>query len=124
MPYTNTMNLKIIVGAASANFGILFSGFLMDLNTSSTLTAWIHNLGLALSGFCCYLLDPLVQEFGWRGTSLAMGFMMFLGLSLSAFVTSATDLFFSYSVLASKFDVTFLLRSFFSLPTYHVNWQY
>ncbi|XP_050724653.1 monocarboxylate transporter 12-B-like isoform X2 [Eriocheir sinensis] len=93
--------LQIIAGAASANFGILFSEFLIGLNTSSTLTAWIYNLGLVLSAFCCYLVDPLVEEFGWRAASIAMGVMMSVGMSLSAFATSAFDLFFSYSLLAS-----------------------
>ncbi|KAK8377231.1 hypothetical protein O3P69_013699 [Scylla paramamosain] len=93
--------LWIIIGSAPANFGILFSGFLTGLQTSSIVTAWIQNLGMVLSALGCYLVDPMVEEFGWRNVSLAMGVMMALGMSLSAAATSAVDLFFTYSVLSS-----------------------
>lgn len=110
---SNTLNLKVIIGAASANFGILFSGFLTGLGTSSTVTAWIQNLGLVLSALCCYLVDPLVEEFGWRMVSLVMGVMMAVGMSLSAFATSALDLFFTYSVLASRCSSSFVWQASF-----------
>ncbi|MPD01711.1 hypothetical protein E2C01_097251 [Portunus trituberculatus] len=97
-----TLSFQIIIGSVPAIFGILFSGFLTGLQTSSAVTAWIQNLGMVLSALCCYLVDPLVEEFGWRNLSLAMGVMMAVGMSLSAAATSAVDLFFTYSVLSTK----------------------
>lgn len=74
----------------------------MDLGVSSSTTAWIQNLTFVLSNFCCYMLDPLVEEFGWRRVGLAMGVMNGCGLALSAFANSAYYLFFSYTVMAGE----------------------
>ena len=93
---------QAILGSASAIFGMLFAEFLTETHTSSTLTAWIHNLAFVLSCYCTFLLDPLVEEYGWRKVTLVMSLMRSLGLALSAFAPSAYFLFFSYTIFAGE----------------------
>ncbi|MPC29061.1 Monocarboxylate transporter 14 [Portunus trituberculatus] len=108
----------LLNGSCSAVFGVLFSGFLLDLGVSSSTTAWIQNLTFVLSNFCCYLMDPLVEEFGWRRVGLAMGVMNGCGLALSAFANSAHYLFFSYTVMAGIPIDILLTLTFAIVPHY------
>ncbi|XP_045123907.1 monocarboxylate transporter 11-like [Portunus trituberculatus] len=110
----------LLNGSCSAVFGVLFSGFLLDLGVSSSTTAWIQNLTFVLSNFCCYLMDPLVEEFGWRRVGLAMGVMNGCGLALSAFANSAHYLFFSYTVMAVFAWSDTLIQKMSALGTFGV----
>lgn len=83
-------------------FGIIFSRFLLELGTTSTLTAWIFNMGLMFSGIFNYFTGPLVEEFGWRRVSFMSTLALSLGFIASAFATSAWFLFFSFSIIVGK----------------------
>lgn len=83
-------------------FGIIFSRFLLELGTTSTVTAWIFNLGLSFSGTFSYFTGPLVKEFGWRRVSFVSTLVLGLGFITSAFATSAWFLFFSFSIIVGK----------------------
>ncbi|KAK8385804.1 hypothetical protein O3P69_016523 [Scylla paramamosain] len=107
-----------ILGSASAIFGVLFAEFLTETRTSSTVTAWIHNLAFVLSCYCTFLLDPLVEEYGWRQVTMVMGLMRSAGLAVSAFAPNAYFLFFSYTIFAGiPIDVLYSL-SFSVIPHY------
>ncbi|XP_047488198.1 monocarboxylate transporter 12-B-like [Penaeus chinensis] len=89
----------VLVDVIGQCFGIVFSTFLLDLGTSSVMTAWIFNM----FGFLWCLtgppLSPLIKEFGWRRVTFVASFLLAGSTISSAFVTSAWVLFFTYSAL-------------------------
>lgn len=93
---------QLVVGITTACFGILFVDFLNEEGASSTMVGWIYSLAFVFSSFFCYFLDPAVTEFGYRTIALFLGLMNSLGLAMSAFATSSTFLFFSYSLVAGN----------------------
>ncbi|KAK3889047.1 hypothetical protein Pcinc_006923 [Petrolisthes cinctipes] len=86
----------------SVSFGIVFSRFLLDQGTSSSLIAWIFNLSLVCSGVFSYFTGPLVNEFGWRRVGFVSSLVFGMGMIASAFTSSAWFLLFSYSVIVGK----------------------
>ncbi|KAK4301962.1 hypothetical protein Pmani_025927 [Petrolisthes manimaculis] len=112
------------VGAIpGVSFGIIFSRFLVDLGTSSTLTAWIFNLGLSFSGIMNLLTGPLVDEFGWRAVCFVSTCVIGLGYIISAFATSPWFLLFSFSVVMGCMIETPMTTVFLLLPLYFSRWR-
>ncbi|XP_037803725.1 monocarboxylate transporter 12-B-like [Penaeus monodon] len=89
----------VLVDVIGQCFGIVFSALLLDLGTSSLMTAWIFNM----FGFLWCLtgppLSPLIKECGWRRVTFVAAFLLAASTISSAFVTSAWVLFLTYSVL-------------------------
>lgn len=79
-------------------FGVLFSGFFLQLNTSSTKVSEIFNLAFALSSFFSFFTGPLVEQYGWRSVTLVTSLVYSLGLALSTVATSAS-LFFVFCIM-------------------------
>lgn len=90
---------QIAINFAGPCFGILFSGFLLELGTSSTNVAWIFNLRSFISNISALFLDPLVAEWGWRKVGLVSSLLLSLGFAVSSFANSALYLLCSYSIL-------------------------
>ncbi|KAK8383378.1 hypothetical protein O3P69_019037 [Scylla paramamosain] len=78
----------------------------------------IYNAGKVLSYLGSYLVDPLVEEFGWRRITFTLGLMNGLGLVLSAFATSATYIFFSFSLLVGVPSDMFVTILYAIVPQY------
>lgn len=76
-------------------FGVLFSGFLLELRTSSTKVSEIFNVALALSSFFSFLAEPLVNQFGWRKVTFTTSLVYAAGLASSALSASASYFFIS-----------------------------
>ena len=89
------LGLQLMVGLLSYNFGMLFSGILLEMDTSTTYVAWIYSFGLIISCIVSAFLMPLVAVFGLRKVALAFGTIYSLALIMSAFSTTAEFLFFS-----------------------------
>ncbi|KAG0714836.1 hypothetical protein GWK47_013339 [Chionoecetes opilio] len=87
--------LPFFVGITVYNFGMLFSGFLLQMGTTTTFTALIYSLGLVVSCLISAVMEPLVVAFGWRRVAVALGAVYSVALVVSAFATSALFLFFS-----------------------------
>ncbi|KAK3850313.1 hypothetical protein Pcinc_042977 [Petrolisthes cinctipes] len=114
----------MFVGAIpGVSFGIIFSRFLLDLGTSSTLTAWIFSLGLSLSGILNFLAGPLVDEFGWRAVCFVSTLVLGLGYIISAFATSAWLLLFSFSVVVGCMIEIPMTTVSLILPLYFARWR-
>ncbi|KAK3863817.1 hypothetical protein Pcinc_030449 [Petrolisthes cinctipes] len=114
----------MFVGAIpGVSFGIIFSRFLLDLGTSSTLTAWIFSLGLSLSGILNFLAGPLVDEFGWRAVCFVSTLVLGLGYIISAFATSAWLLLFSFSVVVGCMIEIPMTTVSLIIPLYFARWR-
>ncbi|KAK3858738.1 hypothetical protein Pcinc_035094 [Petrolisthes cinctipes] len=92
----------VLVDTIGQCFGVVFSTFLLDLNTSSVTTAWIFNF----FGFTWCLTGPpigsLLAEFGWRKVQMAAALVLSSATIASAFVTDAWMLIITYSLFAGK----------------------
>nr|XP_045581393.1 monocarboxylate transporter 13-like [Procambarus clarkii] len=108
-------NICNIIGPC---FGILFSSFLLDLGTSSTAVSWIFNMQALMFGLSNLIVAPLAEHYGWRLVVIAGGILCFLSLASSAFATSATFLFFSYSILGGFGTGMSTLIAYVILPYY------
>ncbi|XP_042208417.1 monocarboxylate transporter 9-like [Homarus americanus] len=80
-------------------FGVLFSGYLLELGTSSAITGWIYNIMWLIWHLIGPLLRPLTKEFGWRRIGYLGVFLVSSSIIMSAFSPSAEFLFFSYSLI-------------------------
>nr|XP_053646217.1 uncharacterized protein LOC128698124 [Cherax quadricarinatus] len=99
-------------------FGITFSTFLRESQTSSTVTAMIFNMfGLTwcLTG---PFMEPLVSEFGWRRVAFVGSIMLSFSTVSSAFVASPWVLIFTYSVLGGT-GVGILLSISYTIVPYY-----
>ncbi|XP_064093696.1 monocarboxylate transporter 13-like [Macrobrachium nipponense] len=81
-------------------FGVLFSRFLLSLNTSSTTTAWIFNIFLSLWNGTGLFVRPLIEELGWRPIAIAGALINVMAFITTAFVSSAQFLYFTFSLLS------------------------
>ncbi|XP_045610191.2 monocarboxylate transporter 12 [Procambarus clarkii] len=99
-------------------FGILFSGFLLDLNTPSATTSWIFNIQWLIWHLMGPLVRPLAKEFGWRRIGYLGGLLVSSSIIISAFSPSAQFLFFSYSLLSGIGGGLVCSVSFITLPMY------
>ncbi|KAK4317888.1 hypothetical protein Pmani_011067 [Petrolisthes manimaculis] len=90
----------VLVDTIGQCFGVVFSTFLLDLDTSSVTTAWIFNL----FGFTWCLTGPpigsLLAEFGWRKVPMAAALVLSSATIASAFITDAWMLIITYSLFA------------------------
>ncbi|XP_064115633.1 monocarboxylate transporter 12-like [Macrobrachium nipponense] len=91
--------IVVLVDTMGQCFGILFSTFLLDLNTSAVVTAWIFNLYQFTYNMTGPILGPLINQFGWRPLTVVFSFIFAFGTITSAFVGSPYTLFFTYSLL-------------------------
>lgn len=81
-------------------FGVLFSRFLLSLNTSSTTTAWIFNIFLSLWNGTGLFVRPLIEELGWRPIAIAGALVNVMAFITTAFASSAQFLYFTFSLLS------------------------
>lgn len=79
-------------------FGVIFSTFLLDLNASSVITAWIFNLYSFTWCLTGSALGSLLAEFGWRKITMAAALLLSSATVMNAFVTKAWMLFITYSL--------------------------
>ncbi|XP_047472158.1 monocarboxylate transporter 9-like isoform X2 [Penaeus chinensis] len=91
--------ILVLVDTIGQCFGVIFSTFLLDLGTDLTTSTWIFNIASFLWSITGPFLGPLEEEFGWRSVALGASFVLAAGTVMSAFVTSAAMLFFTYSTL-------------------------
>ncbi|KAK7079033.1 hypothetical protein SK128_005854 [Halocaridina rubra] len=92
--------ILVLVDTIGQCFGIIFSSFLLDLETPTAVTAWIFNI---FSFTWCMTgppLGPLITEYGWRSLSFIGSFLLATATVTSAFVSAAWVLFFTHSLLA------------------------
>lgn len=113
-----TFITNLLFFSLSFCFGILFSGFLLENDASSTTTAWIYNLFLVLSYLCMVLVNPLCQEFGMRTVGFAAVLMASLCTILSGFAPSVYFLYFSFSILGGLSNGLNLGITYMVLPPY------
>ncbi|XP_053656302.2 monocarboxylate transporter 2 [Cherax quadricarinatus] len=109
------MNIANIYGPC---FGVLFSSFLLDLETSSTTITWIYNIQSFIFSLAALFLAPLVDNFGWRRVAVTGGVLCSAGLITSAFATSAWFLVLSYSTLGAIGNSATTVIPYIVLPNY------
>ncbi|XP_064115318.1 monocarboxylate transporter 9-like [Macrobrachium nipponense] len=99
-------------------FGILFSGYLLGNGTSSVTTAWIFNIQGFLWNIMGIFVQPLVDEFGWRGVGFVGISLVSVSLFVSAFAPSPVFLFFSLSLLSGIGGGLVTTMCFLIVPIY------
>ncbi|XP_068236226.1 monocarboxylate transporter 9-like isoform X2 [Palaemon carinicauda] len=81
-------------------FGVIFSRFLLNLNTSSTTTAWIFNIFCSLWNGTGLFVRPLIEELGWRPVAIVGALINAMAFLTSAFAPSAEFLYFTFSLFS------------------------
>ncbi|XP_063886780.1 monocarboxylate transporter 13-like isoform X2 [Scylla paramamosain] len=81
------------------NFGMLFSGILLEMGTSTIFISWIYSAGLVISCIIGIFAGPMVGVFGWRKVAMVMAVVNSLAVIISAFAT--TDVFLFFTSLAA-----------------------
>lgn len=81
---------------------MIFSRYLLQEGTSSTLNFWIFNIHSCLWNVMGLMVRPLTHEFGWRQVAITGVLLAFVSLLLSAFTPSPEFLFFSHSLLSGQ----------------------
>ena len=99
-------------------YGIIFSEWFYELGVSSTTIGIIFNINCVLWNMMFLFVGPLVEEFGWRRVGMFCNFMAALAMFLSAFVTTITQLIFTYSILGGVFGGLCFAQIFIILPKY------
>ncbi|XP_068236071.1 monocarboxylate transporter 12-B-like [Palaemon carinicauda] len=92
--------ILVLVDIIGQCFGIIFSTFMLHLETPTTMTAWIFNLFSFMWCMTGPPLGTLINEFGWRPLTFVGSFLLTIATVTSAFVPAAWVLFFTYSLLA------------------------
>ena len=93
---------QMMMPLLSQGFGVVFSRYLLQEGSSSTVNAWIFNIHSCIWNVMGMMVRPLSQEFGWRGVAITGVLLGFTALMLSAFTPSPWFLFFSYSLLSGQ----------------------
>ncbi|XP_064108655.1 monocarboxylate transporter 12-B-like isoform X1 [Macrobrachium nipponense] len=91
---------QVLVNIILSSFGILYSKYLLDLQTSALVSSWIYNsMGfiMMLSGV---FLKAFVEEFGLRMTGSISTILTSIGISATAFANSPWFIMFFYSFVA------------------------
>ncbi|KAK8747687.1 hypothetical protein OTU49_016535 [Cherax quadricarinatus] len=99
MVVTGASLILVMVDTVGQCFGIIFSTFLSELQTPSTITALIFNMFGFTWCMTGPVLGPLVSEFGWRKVTFVSSIMLSFSTIASAFVPSPWALLFTYSFL-------------------------
>ncbi|XP_068236070.1 monocarboxylate transporter 12-like [Palaemon carinicauda] len=110
--------IVVLVDTMGQCFGILFSTFLLDLNTPALVTAWIFNLYQFIYNMTGPILGPLINQFGWRPLTVVFSFIFAIGTITSAFVVSPYVLFFTYSLLVGSSSGMLSNISYLIVPHY------
>ena len=90
---------QTLVEIIDLNFGMLFSGILMEMGTSTSYITWDFSGGMVLSCFIGIFADPMVRAFGWRKTTMVMAVVNSFALIISTFATS--DVFLLFCLLTA-----------------------
>ncbi|KAG0716340.1 Monocarboxylate transporter 12-B [Chionoecetes opilio] len=110
--------INIVMPLLSQGFGMIFSRYLMQEGSSSTLNAWLFNVHSCVWNIMGMLVRPLAQEFGWRTVAITGVLLAFAALVLSAFTPSPLFLFFSFSLLSGAGGGLVVCMSFIIVPSY------
>lgn len=93
---------QMLMPLMSQGFGVVFSRYLLQEASSSTVNSWIYNIQSSLWNLMGLMVRPLSEEFGWRAVGITGALLAFTALMLSAFTPSPVFLFFSYSLLSGQ----------------------
>lgn len=93
---------QMMMPLLSQGFGVIFSRYLLQEGSSSTVNAWLFNIHSCVWNGMGLMVRPLTQEFGWRTVAIAGVLLAFMALVLSAFTPSPLFLFFSFSLLSGQ----------------------
>ena len=97
----STARPQIVMPLLSQGFGVVFSRYLLQEDSPSTLNAWLFNVQNCLWNMMGLVVRPLAQEFGWRTLAISGGLLTFVSLVLSAFTPSPLFLLF-FSLLSGQ----------------------
>lgn len=113
-----TFTTMVVVAMVGPCFGILFADFLIENNTTSTITGAIYNTENFAWSVSNLLAGPLTETFGWRVVGIGGGLFCCAGMIASALTPSVPFLFFSFSVLTGFGSGSACLASFAVIPNY------
>ncbi|XP_071514856.1 monocarboxylate transporter 12-like [Panulirus ornatus] len=109
------MGNSIIIGPC---FGTIFSGFLLDLDTTAKTVTWIYNMGNFMWCTSLMVMSPFIKTFGWRKSSIVASSLITLGFGISAFASSAWFLMFSICGLTRFGDGMMVMITHSIIPKY------
>ncbi|XP_045126545.1 uncharacterized protein LOC123513450 [Portunus trituberculatus] len=110
--------IMFLINAMASSFGILFSKYLLQEGTSSTMTFWIYSVQTLFWNVSIMFLRALTEEFGWRAVGIVGSFLTCLGFSVSSFTPAPEFLFISFSLLCGIGAGTATGLSFVVVPNY------
>lgn len=110
--------ITMLMPLMSQGFGVVFSRYLLQEASSSTVNSWIYNIQSSLWNLMGLMVRPLSEEFGWRAVGITGALLAFTALMLSAFTPSPVFLFFSYSLLSGMGGGLAVCLSFVIVPLY------
>lgn len=99
-------------------FGVIFSRYLLEEGSSSTIHAWLFNVHSFMWNVMGLMVRPLAQEFGWRVVANFGVLLVFVSLVVSAFTPSPSFLFFSFSLLSGTGGGLVVCMSYIIVPSY------
>lgn len=110
--------LAMLLPLLSQGFGVIFSRYLLQEGSSSTLNFWLFNVQSCLWNMMGLMVRPLAKEFGWRPVAITGVLLASLSLLLSAFTPSPVFLLFSFSLLSGCGGGLVMCMTFIIVPSY------
>ncbi|XP_045126659.1 monocarboxylate transporter 2-like isoform X2 [Portunus trituberculatus] len=110
--------VAMVLPLLSQGFGVIFSRYLLQEGTSSSLNFWLFNAHSCLWNVMGLMVRPLTQEFGWRPMAITGVLLAFMALLLSAFTPSPVFLFFSFSLLSGTGGGLVIGMTYIIVPSY------
>ncbi|KAK7079038.1 hypothetical protein SK128_005859 [Halocaridina rubra] len=110
--------ITMLLPSVGPCFGILFSGFLLENDVSSTTTSWIFNIQMMFWHLMGPAVHPLTLEFGWRKVGAFGIILTASAVTVSAFIPSPAFLFFSFSFISGIGNGLAITMSVIIVPQY------
>ncbi|KAK8392067.1 hypothetical protein O3P69_017592 [Scylla paramamosain] len=110
--------LAMVMPLVNQGFGVIFSRYLLQEGSSSSLNFWLFNVQSCIWNTMGLMIKPLTQEFGWRPVAITGVLLAFVSLLLSAFTPSPVFLLFSFSLLSGIGGGLVMCMTFIIVPSY------
>ncbi|CAG0883069.1 unnamed protein product [Darwinula stevensoni] len=110
--------VMLLATSMRSTFGLLFGEFLQDIQADPVFSSLIFNVTQTVWFTACLFVGSMCTVFSHRLVVLVGGSFLFLGMFSTVFVTSATQMFFSYSLFTGIGVSCCVSGSFLILPIY------
>ncbi|KAG8201420.1 hypothetical protein JTE90_024293 [Oedothorax gibbosus] len=99
MVLLGAMIINIVTIGHGKSFGVYFNKLIVEFDSSPSRVAWLFSLQVSAYSFLSPVISVLAQVVGPRKVALGGGFLAFLSLTASSFVTSLEYLYLFFGVV-------------------------